>query len=193
MTGTTFTCPQCRHALQLDVSSAGESVACPACGQQVAVPASAIPAGRPASLTVFGILNIIFGTFGIICTPVGLVMANVFSEVAQYTTAYQAWMVASGIFGFICAAVLLASGIGLLKGRNWARTGSIAYGWCTIAFSIVGIAVNVVMINGGMLGGTTEEMLGSYVGTIAGGIGGLIYPILLIIFMTRPGIIAACD
>ena len=81
----------------------------------------------------------------------------------------------------IAAVVLLAAGIGLLLSQNWARIVSIIDGVYSIVTCIVG---GIMTLNSGTSG---MMMIVSLFATIVS----LVYPILLIIFMTRPKIIAA--
>jgi hypothetical protein len=188
-----FRCPQCGQALQAGADQSGSDMLCPACRHSFPIPPETRPAARPTSLTVFGVLSIVFGSLGLICTPVNLVSMRMLPSTQALTDGYRAWMVASGVFGLLVSAVLLAVGIGLLRRRAWARTGAIAYGICAIVFSLVGIGMNCLMIRDGVFGTEEAQIIGGYIGTVAGGLFGLIFPIVLIIFMTRPRIVAACD
>lgn len=195
MTNIQFTCPQCGKDLQIDAAGAGLQVQCPECGGTIAVP-TALPAASatavtPASVTVFGILNVVFGGFGLLCSPFGMAGMIMLGDIYDRSPGFKAWLLASYGVSFACAIWLLALGIGLLRLRRWARSGSIAYGWFSIAFGTVGLLVNVGMLATDSLSLPPEAMPGFIGGTI-GGLIGFIYPILLIVFMRKPAARDAC-
>jgi DNA-directed RNA polymerase subunit RPC12/RpoP len=202
MADVNFYCPQCGRALQADGSSAGTQVQCPQCGNAVAVPqwtsvpgASPGASGRPTSVTVFGILGIVFGGLGLACAPVGLIATFVGPGRASPLSSvpgYMAWAVISSLIGMAAAGWLLAVGIGLLGLKRWARSGAIAYGWFAIVFGILSTIITIMLLLSGG-GSSTPEAVGGYVGGTCGGLIGLVFPILLLIFMTKPHVIAACD
>lgn len=146
---------------------------------------------RPTAVTVFGVLNIVFGGMGLLFAPMGLIMTSAMPGLVDTNIAMKAWMLISSAVGFACAILLLATGIGLLYLKAWARTGSLVYGWFTIFWIIVGIAVNFAMITSGQFG-PAQSMLPSLIGGMCGGLIGLIYPILLIVFIRRPNVRSAC-
>jgi hypothetical protein len=108
------------------------------------------------------------------------------------TPVAKAWLLIGSFVGFFCSFLLLIVGIGLLKLKKWARIWTLGYGWFAIAWGIVGMVVNLALaISGGF--GNTPEAIGSAIGGFCGGIIGLVYPILLIIFMSKPHIKSACN
>ncbi|MCA9186614.1 MAG: hypothetical protein KDA99_13390, partial [Planctomycetales bacterium] len=105
---------------------------------------------------------------------------------------YRAFMIGMMTIGFVFLVVGIVAGINLLRGKRSGRTLSIGYAIYSIVSGIVGGVVNLVMF---ILPAVNEFGAGSpvVVGTIAGAIGGLvglIYPVLLWYFMTRPNVIA---
>jgi hypothetical protein len=154
------------------------------------------------SVTIFGILNIGFAALGL----VGLLFSAVIlshTDAAKNpmlkemydNPAYAAWMKISMPLSGIVSVVLLAAGIGLLLLKNWARIASIAYGIYAILGCLVGgvlmlnVIVPIISHNSG--GPERMIMIFTMIGSVGGMVLGLVYPILLIIFMTRPKIIAA--
>lgn len=139
---------------------------------------------RPISVTIFGILNIGFGLLGLIVTLVSMVVLprmNVADNPILKQMHDNLWTKITMQSDGIAAIVLLAAGIGLLLFKNWARIISIIYSIYTILGSIVG---GILTLNNGTLGFVMiMSLFGSFVS--------LIYPILLIIFMMRPNVIAA--
>ena len=155
------------------------------------------PATRPTSVTVFAILNIIFGAFGLICTPFSLMGAARQSLVMhQLGHAYHMWTLISSGLGILASGVLLALGIGLLQQKGWARKGCVGYGWYAIIMGVVSLVVTISLLAsrfGGMSEPAEKAMLmGGVIGGIIGGIIALIYPILLIVFMQRAIARKAC-
>lgn len=169
-----------------------------------AVP-DASSAGRPASLTVFGILNILFGVLGICVTAGGVLpfvmeipsdpaIPNPMLDLIKSNATYRTFLIVSLALGAIVAALLLAGGIGLLLSKAWGRTLSIVYGWYSIVAAIVGMGVNwyvmqpllAKMQEGG--GPGQVAVTAGIVGGLIGGCVGMIYPIVLLVFMNRPAI-----
>jgi hypothetical protein len=148
---------------------------------------------RPTIVTVFGVLNCVFGGLGIICTPfsiLGLFVSDLLPMAQQnpmeIAGGYKIFLLISAIVGICFAAWLLALGIGLLKFKSWARRGSVIYACIAIVWGIAGIIISVMATTMGWIGpaeGQTPAMIGGMVGGICGGILGMIYPVLLLIFM----------
>jgi hypothetical protein len=156
---------------------------------------------RPTAVTVFGVLNLVFGGLGLLCTPISLIMlfyqaqqGNPMSRILDENAAYRVYLIAAAVAGVLAALVLIAAGIGLLQMKSWARLTSIGYAIFGIVTGVVAIIVNVVFIFGPMMtqardgGPEAAAAIGGLVGGMAGGCFGLVYPILLLIFMTRPKI-----
>jgi hypothetical protein len=160
---------------------------------------------RPTSVTVFGVLNIVFAIFGLFALIVSVMLflphADIKNPVIQLihdNPAYAAWMHASMALGLLAAAAKLAAGIGLLKLRPWARQLSIIYAIYAMVMVVVGTVVNYFFLLRPMLEQAHQkqgpEAVGAMAGAIGGTIGGcfgLIYPILLLVFMVRPNVVAA--
>ena len=154
---------------------------------------------RPTTVTVFGVLNLVLGGLGLLCTPISVITlflpvqsGNPVSRILEENAAYRLYMIASAAAGVLAALVLIVAGIGLLKMKSWARLTSIGYAIYGIVTGVVGIIVNVVFLFEPLMIQARSEspeaaaaMLGM-VGGIAGTCFGLVYPILLLIFMTRP-------
>ncbi len=156
---------------------------------------------RPSAVTAFGILNIVFGGLGVLCTPMSLIFLWFqrqsdlpLQRIMDITDRLFAYWVVMAVLGELSALALIAAGIGLLQLRPWARILSIAYGIFSIIVGVVGMFVNAVFVFGPALSGARSggpEAAGSLVGVAAGSIGGivgLVYPVLLLVFMTRPRI-----
>ncbi len=160
---------------------------------------------RPTSVTVFGILNLVFaalGVFGIITTLAMVRLAagtnNPAMQVMRDNPAFLAWLKLSIPLGLLSAVMLTACGIGLLMMKPWARKLSIGYAFYAIVLSIVGMVVNYLWMIRPMMEQAAQKQgpeaagaIGGAIGGLAGGCFSLIYPILLLIFMTRPKVVAA--
>jgi hypothetical protein len=143
-------------------------------------------------LTVFGILNIAFGALGMLCTPFSLLLTlrpdanNPITQIIQENAAYRYWMVGSTV-----------AGIGLLRMQNWGRVVSFGYAVYAILAGVIGMLVTVLVLIPALKpqGGDPAAMAGMIGGVAGGVIGGciaLVYPILLLIFLNRPQVRAAC-
>ena len=193
-----FNCPDCHKSLQIDARGAGIQVQCPDCGNTITVPqprnvfpAVRISKPRPTSVTVFGVLNIVFGSLGLLCTPFGMIATFAMPDVLNPSPGFKGWLIFSYLVGFACTIWLLVLGIGLLNLKRWSRTGSIAYGWFAIVFGIIGMIVDFAAIASGGLS-PTDEALPGFIGGIFGGLIGLAYPIVLLVFMNKTATVESC-
>lgn len=154
---------------------------------------------RPTSVTVFGILNIVFGGLGLLCMPVALLPMFLPAEMQQGTQlgpGMKAYLGVTLVIGFFCNILLVATGIGLLNLKRWARQWSYYYAWFAIFMGVVGITITILMSMSGMQGASEQKMaeeVGGLIGGMCGGIIGLIYPIFLIVYMRRPNVVEACQ
>jgi hypothetical protein len=162
---------------------------------------------RPTVVTVFGILNIVFGSFGLLCTPFGLLSLylpqpagappNPVFDLMKDPT-YRTILLVFMVIGVIAGGVLLAAGIGLMRLKPWGRTLSIGYGCYAIVSVVLGVIYNYFYLWKPMLAAAGQannpQAIGGTMGVYAGiasSFLGLIYPTLLIIFMTRPRVVEA--
>ena len=140
---------------------------------------------RPTSVTVFGVLNIIFGALGLLCI---VMLTAVFAvgwaagrdafprlAVLERHPVALAWTLASIPLGLVATGVLIAAGIGLLKMKPWARTASIVWAIYGVVAGPIGIIVNFVAMSSelaeaGHRGG--PEAVGAVGGMVGGTLGG---------------------
>lgn len=141
-------------------------------------------AGKPTSVTVFGVLNIVFGGMGLLCTPFSAVvgLASMYKTM-ETTPAYMAWNIFAACIGFGLSIWLLILGIGLLMMKRWARRGSVVYSIANIIWAILAVGINIAALSLGWLTVPESQLPGFIGGTCGGLCGGLIYPVLLLIFM----------
>jgi len=160
---------------------------------------------RPASIKIFGILNIVFAAWGVVGLLGSAVLLfashdsnNPVIKIMHDNPGYAAWLKISFLQGIPVCAVLAAAGIGLLLLKPWARMLSIVYGIYAIVFGIFGTVMNTIFLVLPMLhqaqgknGPEAAGAIGAAIGGSLGGCIGLIYPVLLLIFMTRPNVVDA--
>lgn len=98
------------------------------------------------------------------------------------------------------AAALIAAGIGLLMIKPWARWLSIVYALVTIVFALIGLGITYVFTVQPVIRAFSEQQppdqpmagaIGGAAGTMCGSVIALAYPIVLLIFMTRPHVVQA--
>jgi hypothetical protein len=147
-------------------------------------------AGRPLAALVFGIFNIIFGCIGLVFSSIVIIHILIAWEKSGAALGYRLFLLAANAIGLGFSIWLFTLGMGLLAVRNWARRGSILYGWLGILFFIIESGVNFLAAAFNWLkipeyaGRITPEGLREFlIGMGIGAAGGLVYPLLLLIFM----------
>ena len=161
---------------------------------------------RPASVTVFGVLNIVFGALGffaviftVITFMVPLSSTNSpVVEIMRNSPGYAIWMKLAIPLGFLAAGVSIAAGVGLLKLKSWGRTLSIGYAIYSIVACLLGAVLNYIFIMQPLMERASQEsgpeaaaLIGGAIGGTFGSCFGMIYPVLLLIFMLRLNVVAA--
>jgi len=161
------------------------------------------PMQRPTSVTAFGILNILKAGFGIFSTIISIAVfltpadSNIpFVKMLHENPAYAAWLKLCIPLGLLSCTVLLVAGIGLLCLKSWARTLSVACAIYEICICILATALNSLFLFQPFLKNQPDSQAAASAlfGLIGGGsivCLGLIYPILLLVFMLRPNVVAA--
>jgi len=139
----------------------------------------------PASIKVFGIINIVFGSLGLLCSPLSFVGIKASLEIMGNTPLMHAYLVFSAVWGVIGAIILLATGIGLLRRMEWARKVAVIYAIVAAVLGVIGIVITMVAF-GGNTSTPAPQRIGGMIGAVIGGGIGLVYSCLLIYFMTRP-------
>jgi hypothetical protein len=157
---------------------------------------------RPTTLTVIGILAIIFGSLGVVCTPLLLVVLLNPELSGEFMPdlggLHQTFQIVSLSVGIFASLALVADGIGLLQMKEWARKLGIGLGVYYILASFVGAAVQIVAAGPMMkemadATGSDAAMIGGVVGGIFGIlINSVIYGLILY-FLTRPDVKYACQ
>jgi len=154
----------------------------------------------PVSITVFGVLNLVFGVLGIcgsIAGGFGIVVEkmdlpnqppNPLAEVMNQHPFYSGFQIVGLGLGFLVTILLIVAGISLLKRRRLGRTLSNFYGTYGIVMSLISIFMFAVFFRQDLMPITQNGMpIGAitFWASIGGGLVGMIYPILLLIFINR--------
>jgi hypothetical protein len=161
---------------------------------------------RSTAVTIFAILNIVFGALGLICGPLSLVQifvpqpgpaGQIYGLMRQGP--YLIWLIAGGLFGLVMSGVLIASGIGMLRLASWGRLLGIMYG----AYGLFAAVATTAMYAGFVLPPAMQmaeaaegperagQIGGAIGGMIRGFCGGIFYPMILLVFLLLPGTAAA--
>ncbi len=163
-----------------DFFRSGESVPLPP-------PLPALP--PPVAVRVFGILNIVFGSMGLLCFPLtaGLMAAIVLGKTqTEFGPLHNGWLVFSVVLGVFLAGGLLLSGIGLCRFREWGRKLALVCAGVDIAQKLMASVVNMntsPLISDHQLD-CPKYWLGLALLLVALVIG-LAYPVALVFFLRR--------
>jgi len=170
-------------------------------------PSVASNESRPTVVTVFGILNIIFGSLQLLCMPLSILGLLIDVPGLEKNPAfailkdpsYRVFMVVMTSLGLIAAGFLVASGIGLLQLRPWGRGLAMGYAGYAIVATVIETAVSVFYIiplvteaagkagNGDAAGVALGSALGGGVGALVR----LVFPVLLLVFLNQPRVVQA--
>ena len=165
---------------------------------------------RPTSVLVFAILNLLLaglGVFGLafeLARRLGvlalLTEGNPVYAAMEANAAFKLYNDVTQVMSIPLTIVLVASAIGLLRMKLWARTVTIAYGVLSIAMSLLAAVVHYALIFGPMVeqtAGTSGperiQAVASVVGLIVGVVVMMGYWLMVIVFLTRRRVVAAFD
>lgn len=169
---------------------------------------------RPTVVTVFGVLNLVFGGLGLLCVPLSALSMLAMPGLQQMNAnmgipnpgldmlespAYRLSMIIYLTVTLAGAIALVVGGIGLLKLRPWGRSLSIIYGALKIVAVPIVNVVNYVTITQPMFEQMPAQTMPfasfasatSAVGAVVGCCFQMIYPVVLLIFMLLPSVKAA--
>lgn len=160
---------------------------------------------RPTSVTVFGILSLVFAAFGLFGFISALLLPllpgqenNPMFVLMRDNPGYAVWHKVSIGLSLLGTVALALSGVGLLKLRPWGRTLSVGYAIFSIVVVLVAGYFNYLYLFGPMMeqasqtdGAEAAGAIGAAVGAMFGTCFGLLFPILTLIFMTRAKVVAA--
>ena len=156
---------------------------------------------RPTSVTVIGILHIVFGGMGVICVPVGMFFLAVLPALMRHAVfahplppVFQEENLRSGLMAFnlmralIVSIALIVAGIGLLRMKSWGRILSIIYGVYGVLAALV---VPLVAYHFMPRAPNEAEEVGRAIGVPIGICCAIIYPVVVLIVMLAPSVAAA--
>jgi hypothetical protein len=162
-------------------------------GQEILPP---IVIEKPTSVTVFGVLNCVFGGLFFVCVPVGFFFVLMAGKTGDTSPELNAFDYISLVVVFGLSVWEIITGIGLLKFASWARQGTILYAVCEIIWVLFNIVMHFTSAGQMTVPDGTQEVqmgyqAGYYIGQWCGFIFTLIYPVLLLIFMNTRKVKAA--
>jgi hypothetical protein len=164
---------------------------------------------RPKIVTTFGVLNLLFALFGgcgqVLAIPILRLEAGSHPENRAYDPLVArpvllACLKVVIVGSLLLAAVLAASGVGLLLMKPWGRRLALVYGWLSVALAVAGIVLNATAYFPALFdqawmmpdepgrAGLVVVALGGFIG---GSLCGLGYPVALLIGATRRSFVAA--
>jgi energy-converting hydrogenase Eha subunit A len=164
----------------------------PEFGLPAAPTAPSPPPAVPAAVKVFGILNLVFGSLGLLCSPFSLFAMKQAPHIYGNQPLMRAWLPISVGLGLVGGTVLLASGVGLCRRRVWGRKLAVYYAIFALVVGIFSSVLTVAALFGNSaLAG--PERIGGLVGGVFGFIVNLAYNGLLIFFLTRKPVVDALE
>lgn len=174
----------------------------------VAPPAPGPTQQRPTGVTVFGILSIVLGIFGLMGIVFGVVFMvlsgfietgpNPVLDAMQGNRGYQVFSFVSMVLGAVFTTLLVVAGVGMLKMKPWSRKLSVVYSLYAIVSAIAGLIINVTLVFGPALneaapGPDRMGLMFGMISTIVGSVIGVIYPVALLIYCWRRQTIATFE
>ncbi len=160
-----------------------------------------VPRGKsewPASVLIFGILNIVFVAIGLLMIPCSIVpsISDLVEEADNLLhSPSPLWSLLCGVVAVGFAIWVLVLTVGLLNLKRWSRSGLVAYAWSAVLFAIIAAVVESTDVFTSISVTSWEEFY-QMAGVIAWPVRRLVirltYPVVLLIFMKRPRVVAAC-
>jgi Na+/H+-dicarboxylate symporter len=148
---------------------------------------------RPQSVNTLGILNLVFAGLGLIGMVATYAMYfgglhlrhDPVQEIARSSPTYMSFMRATLVSGTIAAIALGTSGIGLRQMKSWGRHLAIAYSIWSIVAAIFGFYMTHKYLLEPLSHSDNPAAKGGVAGGYMGGLIGLVYPVVLLIFMNK--------
>ena len=135
-------------------------------------------------IKVFAVLNIIFGSFSLLCAPFSIFGMSMGLQEFGNNPALKLWLPISAFLGLIGGAIELSSGIGLLKLRSWARKLAVYYALFDCVTNVIGPFITArPLTSSSSLAGLGQT--GGVVLAISAAVIAFTYDILLIAFLTK--------
>jgi hypothetical protein len=158
------------------------------------------PEEKPKSAMVFGILNIIFGSWGLLGLLMGLIIliGRAMSETQRQIQLPPYIQLPMLFIGFGLSLFLLINGISLLRATMSARKGFLVYCAIAVIYKPVAGLISVVHMFSKMPALTNvpnseaaRTIMTSFmvISAVFGILGAIAYPLVGLIFFTRPGVV----
>jgi hypothetical protein len=157
---------------------------------QPQMPVSPVPVQKPTSVTVFGVLNCVFGGLFFICTPAFVFFALMAGKTGHAAKPVDAMTYISLAIVVGLSLFEIATGIGLLMFIAWSRRAAIIFAVCEIIWILFNIVTSIKDISArgvdvpqGNAAFQAGYEIGYYIGHSCAMLLVIIYPVLLLIFM----------
>ena len=138
----------------------------------------------PAAIKVFSILNLVFGSLGVLCSPLSFVAAQLAAKQLDYGAFMMEWMLVSVIIAVIGGGIIIASGIGPWKLRPWGRQLAIYYAIFACLFAFLNTSIMLTHLPSGGPNPEMQRFTGMF-GAIFGIAISLTYNTLLVVFLSK--------
>jgi len=150
---------------------------------------------RPVSAIIFGILNLGFAAFTGLELLLFKPMAAMMAKSAHTSDPAQLhWQWIAAVVDALAGLVQFLGGIGLLAGKNWGRALSMAWGCFDLVFCLARFPLTWDTCRDSLaaahIGSPAAPAL-TWAAAIIATVGSMIFPTLLLYFMTRPKLKAA--
>jgi hypothetical protein len=160
---------------------------------------------RPASVTVFAIINLVLAGFVVfmiiiwLLSRMGLIPkqaeGNLILEAMESHAGYQLFSYVTTGLGVIATILILSASIGMFSLRPWARLATIGWGVYSILMTLIVQTVNYLVIFVPLLDDLSgAERVGLVFGMVLVAVIGFVYIgyyLLMIFMLTRPNVVQA--
>jgi hypothetical protein len=157
---------------------------------------------RPAPVTVFAVLCMVFGAIGLLGLAFSAVVLflvdlpeDPINAAMRNSPAYMTYLKISIPIQFAASVFLFVCGVGLLRLREWARKAAVGYAIFGLASALVNLGLSLAVVYwpalrqmSGSRGSDQAVLFGTIIGSIFGLLLALAFPILLLVVMTRPSV-----
>ena len=137
---------------------------------------------QPIAITIFGIFNIAIGGLRLFtspCTIFGIAMSG---RGYGMTVGYTLFILLTHLLSLGLYLWLLSLGTGLIMLKKWARRGCVQYAWVAIVWWVVRRGMDIFALSAGWVN-PAEGDTPFFIGRMCLSSIGVIYPVLLLIFM----------
>jgi len=151
------------------------------------------PERKPKWPIVIGVLSIVFGSLGLLCTPINMLQMQVGETAQTSRMIFPEWYLrvtlVESLFGLVLAGVLLTAGILAVRRKPACRGFHLAYAVLTLVQLVIGGILYYRMVGEVDLSGLKQPVQSAArMGLRIGGaamILGAIYPVFLLIWFSR--------